>query len=273
MHDILLPAGRFARLRNTFRYPFQSSALARMPLVGTRVPWRAFWRRQPLGVTRRSERFLDRHAMATSRTGALCSAAALASADAARGATRTAQRAARNVTRLDRRTLPLFAAGAAAGALAMYYADPHAGRRRRALVRDRFAHLGHVVTRTVPHRVERRMRFLRGVATGVRHEAAEFVRVDGHHAEFVDNETLVARVRSEVLRNRHIKAGEIHVDAYEGYVTLRGEVSAGEIEDLVEATAHVEGVQGVRSYLHTPGTLPPNKAEAYRPHPMPLSPN
>ena len=266
MHDILLPAGHFARLRNSFRYPYQSSVLARIPLVRTRLPWRAFWERQPLGVTRRSERLLDCYAAAASRTGAWCSAAALASAEAA-------QRAARSAARLDRRTLPLFAAGAAAGALTMYYGDPHAGRRRRALVRDRFAHLGHIVTRSVPRRVEKRMRFLRGVATGVRHDAVEFVRVDGHHSGFVDNETLVARVRSEVLRNRHIKAGEIHVDAYEGYVTLRGEVCTGEIDALVAATARVEGVRGVRNYLHTPGTLPPNKAEGYRPHPMPLSSN
>jgi hypothetical protein len=273
MHDILVPSGRFTRLRNSFRYPFQSSVLARVPLVGTRVPWRAFWQRQPLGVTRPSERLLDRYAVAASQTGARCAAGALASAEAARGAATAAQRAGRSAARLDRRALPLLAAGAAAGALTMYYADPHAGRRRRALVRDRVVHVGHVVTRSVPQRVEKRMRFLRGVATGVRHDAAEFVHIDGQHAAFVDNETLVARVRSEALRNRHIHAGEIHVDAYEGYVTLRGETCSGEIEDLIEATARIDGVRGVRSYLHTPGTLPPNKAEGYRPHPMPMSAN
>jgi hypothetical protein len=173
----------------------------------------------------------------------------------------------RDALRLDRRTLPWLAVGAATGACVMYFADPHAGRRRRALVRDRFAHLGHILTRRVPGRVERRMRFMRGVATGVRHDAAAFVRVDGHEG-FVDDETLVARVRSEVLRNQHVKAGEIHVDAYEGIVTLRGEVGAHEISDLVTATTRVEGVRGIRNYLHTPGTLPPNKAEGYAPHPM-----
>ena len=114
------------------------------------------------------------------------------------------------------------------------------------------------------------MRFMRGVATGVRHDAAALVHVDGRHEAFVDDETLVARVRSEVLRNRHVKAGEIRIDAYEGYVTLRGEVPSHEITELVSATARVEGVRGVRNYLHTPGSLPPNKAEGYVPHPMPM---
>ncbi len=164
----------------------------------------------------------------------------------------------------------LAAASGAAGAFAMYFADPHAGRRRRALMRDRFVHVGHVVTRRLPLRLERRMRFMRGVATGVRHDAAAFVHVDGRHEAFVDDETLVARVRSEVLRNRHVKAGEIRIDAYEGYVTLRGEVPSHEITELVSATARVEGVRGVRNYLHTPGSLPPNKAEGYVPHPMPM---
>ena len=152
----------------------------------------------------------------------------------------------------------------------MYYADPHAGRRRRALMRDRLVHAGHLITRRAPLRVERRMRFMRGVASGVRHDAAALVHIDGGHERIADDETLVARVRSEVLRDRHVKAGEIHIDAYEGIVTLRGQAGAHEISDLVTATTRVEGVRGVRNYLHTPGTPPPNKAEGYAPHPMPV---
>lgn len=269
MHDILLPTNHLIRLRNSFRYPFQSSMLARTPIAGARVPLRDFWRRQPLGLTMRSERLLDRTMGAASRTGAWCSTAALASGAAARAAGARARTAARGAPRFDRRALPMLAAGVAAGALTMYFADPHAGRRRRALMRDRFVHAGHVVTRRLPMRVERRMRFVRGVATGVRHDAAALVHVDGDRAALVDDETLVARVRSEVLRNRHVKAGEIHIDAYEGIVTLRGEASSHEISDLVTATTRVEGVRGVRNYLHMPGTPPPNKAEGYAPHPMP----
>ncbi len=177
---------------------------------------------------------------------------------------------AKAAARVNRRTLPMLLAGAVAGALAMFYFDPHQGRRRRALVRDRIVHIGHLFTRDVPHRVEKRGRFLRGVAKGVTHEAAELAHINGGHPGFVDDETLVARVRSEALRDRHFKAGEIHADAYEGCVTLRGQLDASDIHDLIEATKRVEGVRQVRSFLHTPGTPPPNKAEAYLPHPAPV---
>ena len=105
------------------------------------------------------------------------------------------------------------------------------------------------------------MRFLRGVARGVRHGAVSFVR-DGHTA--TDDETLVDRVRSEVLRSRQFHAGEIKVEAHEGAVTLRGQLQhEGHIRELIEDTARVEGVRRVRSYLHLPGTIAPNKAEIY----------
>lgn len=156
-----------------------------------------------------------------------------------------------------------LAAGAAIGALAVYYLDPHQGRRRRALLRDKLAHFRNVVTRELPQKASRRVRFLSGVAKGVRHNALELVHSENGRIE--DDETLVARVRSEVLRDPRYKPGEIHVDAYEGCVTLRGQLdNPADIERLINATKHVEGVREVRSYLHLPDTLPPNKAEVYR---------
>lgn len=149
-----------------------------------------------------------------------------------------------------------------AGGLAMYYFDRSSGRRRRALVKDQLAHLKHVLGREVPHRVEKRARFFRGVARGWRHEAAGVVTHYG--PAYVDDETLVARVRSEVLGHRGIKSGEIHLDAYEGTLTLRGQLQyPDEIRRLIEDTSRVDGVRRVRSYLHLPGTLAPNKAEIY----------
>lgn len=86
-----------------------------------------------------------------------------------------------------------------------------------------------------------------------------------HMAPSPDNETLVARVRSEVLRDGRTKAGELHVDAYEGCVTLRGQIDGqAEIDRLVRVTREIDGVREVRSYLHLPGTLPPNKAQSYQ---------
>jgi hypothetical protein len=144
----------------------------------------------------------------------------------------------------------------------MYYFDGASGRRRRALVRDQFAHLKNLFARELPHRVEKRARFFRGVARGIRHEAAGVVTHNG--PSYVDDETLVARVRSEVLGQRGIKSGEIHIDAYEGTVTLRGQLQyPDEIRHLIEDAGRVDGVRRVRSYLHLPGTLAPNKAEIY----------
>lgn len=158
-------------------------------------------------------------------------------------------------------------AAASFGAVLMYVFDPDHGRRRRALVRDQLAHGGHAFAH-VRRRIARRGRFLRGVAKGVSHDtghvASHVVRHDGHSL-LVDNETLVARVRSEVLGDDRLKAGEIHVDAYEGCVTLRGQLDDVEqIRRVIHATRQVEGVTEVRSYLHLPGEIPPNKAEAYR---------
>lgn len=162
--------------------------------------------------------------------------------------------------RMDRRSLPLIIAGAAVGAGAMYWLDASEGRRRRAMVRDRFAHLRAAFGRDLPHRLERRGRYVRGISRGFAHDAAGLLHRGGHHA--FDDETLVARVRSEALRDRHLKSGEVNIDAYEGCVTLRGQIPDVELlEELVQRTQRIEGVRSVRSYLHLPGTVPPNKAE------------
>lgn len=301
MHEVVLPASRLARVRNAFRHPDQAAIMARVPLLRRRVPVREFWRRQPIDPGR-----ISRHAMRSGEqiaSASLGTAAAGISSTAARmlpvlrhglarGGSSAASMAAdasrrvrgtlpaqRRMPRRPREAAPRVAAvlpqvrrsswpwlilGFAAGLLAMYYGDPRQGRRRRALVRDKLAHTRNIFTRRVPRTIERRARFFRGVATGVAHEAADFVTNNG--GGFVDDETLVARVRSEVLRPHDIKAGEIHIDAYEGCVTLRGQLQHPEdIRRLVDDTRAIEGVREVRSYLHLPGTPPPNKAEVLIP--------
>lgn len=249
MHKILLPAHRLIRLRNSYVHPLQAALAARLPVIGGRVPVRAYWRRRPLLVTAGPDPLRVRAQAA----GVVAKMLARDVTTGAVGATR----------RLERRPVVVLAVGAGIGALSMYYLDAQAGRRRRALVRDRLVHMRSLLTRKVPRTVERRGRFITGVAKGLTHDAAGMARLNGHHAP-ADDETLVARVRSEVLREREIKAGEIHVDAYEGCVTLRGQLAhEDEIRRLIDATRHVDGVREVRSYLHLPGTLPPNKAESY----------
>ena len=172
------------------------------------------------------------------------------------------ERVAESWSHRPRLGLPMLVFGTVTGAFFMFMLDPREGRRRRALVRDRIAHLRRVMTRDVPARVEKRGRFFRGVARGIVHETTDVLPFNGHR--LVDNETLVARVRSEVLRDERIKAGEIHLDAYEGCVTLRGQLEHPEsIRRLVHDTAHIDGVREVRNFLHLPGTPPPNKAAVY----------
>jgi hypothetical protein len=152
-------------------------------------------------------------------------------------------------------------AGLGTGAVAMYVADPSVGRRRRALVRDKFGHVGHLLTRRAIGAVERRGRFLLGVGRGVRHHVTE--PFNRKHVDSSDD-VLVARIRSEVLRRADIPAGQILVDAHAGCVTLRGQLEhAEDVRRLVDRAAHVTGVREVRNYLHLPDAAPPNKADAY----------
>lgn len=274
MHTILLPSSRRTRLMNASRYPNAAALLAHLPLLRRRVPLAVYWSR------RRVDRFdLGREMVASApftrgfvmlpgvrRRMERAGGTALAGAQAAAGGlkARTAPNATpkREPRRRNSNRAFLAIASLSVGALVMYYLDPALGRRRRALVRDQFAHTKRVFTHDLPRRAEKRGRFFRGVARGVRHNAVSPLR-NGHHAD-TDDETLVDRVRSEVLRGRGINAGEIHIEAYEGAVTLRGQLQHPEqIRRLIEATGEVEGVQRVRSYLHLPGTIAPNKAEIY----------
>ncbi len=156
----------------------------------------------------------------------------------------------------------LMVAATGSGALTMFYADPHAGRRRRALLRDKLVHVRKIVTRDVPDRARQRSRFMQGVAKGVQHNALGLVRHERHGA--TDDDVLVSRVRSEVLRDAGIKSGQVHVDAYRGCVTLRGELENEiDIRHVEDLTRRIPGVEEVRNYLHLPETLPKNKEAAY----------
>ncbi|HEX5480314.1 MAG TPA: BON domain-containing protein [Dehalococcoidia bacterium] len=276
MHTILLPSSRQARFVNASRYPNEAALLAHIPLVRHRVPMNTYWRRRavdPVDLGREmiaSAPFtggrLERFVISRNVRRRIERASDVAFSGADEAASRAREFAPDIAPRKGRRRatngLVLTFASIGAGALLMYYIDPELGRRRRALVRDQLTHVRHVFTSDIPRRAEQRGRFFRGVARGVRHNALSPLR-NGHEIE-VDDETLVDRVRSEVLRSRDIHPGEINLDAYEGTVTLRGQLQhQGQIRELIEATGDVEGVRRVRSYLHLPGTIAPNKAEIY----------
>ncbi len=145
------------------------------------------------------------------------------------------------------------------GAGLMYLFDPRLGRRRRALLRDKAAKALHLTTRRMPERIEHRARYMAGRLHGIEHEAVHQVESLLHPSgPEADNVTLAQRVRSEIFAPADIPDGAINVDAYEGIVTLRGQLPTREMIDrVVRMAQRVEGVRDVRCLLHTPGTPVP----------------
>jgi len=129
--------------------------------------------------------------------------------------------------------------GGALGALAMYFLDPHEGRRRRARTRDKMVHAGkrlneagRVTARDTVHRA-------RGVLATAR-------KLFEH--EEVSDAVLVERVRAELGRAvSHPHAVEVAVD--HGQVTLAGPVLSEEARPLLRCVRGVPGVKAVSDRL------------------------
>lgn len=148
-----------------------------------------------------------------------------------------------------RRPLPFFFAAALGGAALAYYLDPHSGRRRRHLTRDKAVSLAR-------HGERRGRRLVRHATSDVYGVARRFAsgRVPDNEAE-VDDATLVDRVESIVFRGRDIPKGQININAENGVVFLRGEVDRPELLEELEARVRkVRGVRGVENKLHLPGS-------------------
>ena len=140
-----------------------------------------------------------------------------------------------------RRILRLGALGAAA----MYFFDPQSGRRRRAMLRDRTLAL----FRRGARQAERTGRGVAAEAYGV---AQKVTHLQEEPKDF-DDVTLARKVETEIFRGADVPKGKINVNAENGVVYLRGEADTQQmIEDLVERTRKVQGVQGVENLLHLP---------------------
>jgi osmotically-inducible protein OsmY len=73
-----------------------------------------------------------------------------------------------------------------------------------------------------------------------------------------DDQTLKAKVESELFRQEHALKGAVNVNVQHGVTQLRGEVGSPElIEELVGRTRKVRGVREVENLLHLPGTPAP----------------
>lgn len=130
--------------------------------------------------------------------------------------------------------------GLALGATLMYYLDPHAGGRRRALLRDQLLHAGRLLRQ------------------GRRTTARDFVnRAHGLWAEVTrrllpvvpgSDQEIVERVRAKLGRVvSHPHA--VRVSATEGRVELTGPILAREVDALLECVRQVPGVREVHDRL------------------------
>jgi osmotically-inducible protein OsmY len=137
----------------------------------------------------------------------------------------------------------------AAGAALMYVLDPDAGRRRRALMRDRLVHAAHRTGRAVDARSRDVGNRARGVVAELRGRLASAP---------VSDDVLRERVRARIgTAVGH--PGAIEVVVVEGSVTLRGPVLADEVERLVRRVRAVPGVRETIDQLDVhdaPGSMP-----------------
>ncbi len=154
--------------------------------------------------------------------------------------------------------MPVLAIGAALGWLLSFFFDPQSGRRRRRLAADRTA--GFVRHRA--HDADRLRRAARAEAYGV---AMKVTHLRERPKEFTD-ETLKAKVESELFRPADAPKGSVDVSVEHGVVQLRGEVEGPElIEELVARARKIPGVREVESLLHLPGA-PARMHEAHQPN-------
>lgn len=142
-----------------------------------------------------------------------------------------------------------------AAVAAAYLLDPDRGKSRRVRLQQRVGGM----LRRGSDRATRKTRFYAGKAQGLKERATG----SGKGEEPANDQTLAMKVQSEVLGGSSYPKEKINVTVEGGVVTLRGEVdSADQAASLEQEIRKISGVIDVRSFLHLPGEVPPNKAEA-----------
>lgn len=142
----------------------------------------------------------------------------------------------------------VIAAAAALGAA--WFMDPQSGRRRRAMLRDRVAAFFRRSARSGG-------RAARGVASEAYGLKQKATHLHEEPKDF-DDQTLKAKVETELFRGPDTPKGQVNVNAQHGVVHLRGEVDSPElIDELVARTRSVQGVREVENLLHLPGAKAP----------------
>jgi osmotically-inducible protein OsmY len=148
----------------------------------------------------------------------------------------------------------LMLAGACAAA--MYLFDPDRGKSRRSLLQQRIGGL----LRRGSDRAGRKAQYYAGKAQGVK----ERVAASGDRPLPANDQTLAAKIESEVLGGSAYPKEKLNVTVEDGIVTLRGEVDhLDQAASLEQEIGKVSGVLEVRSFLHLPGEPAPNKAQGH----------
>lgn len=136
-------------------------------------------------------------------------------------------------------TMLRLAATFAAGAAAMYYLDPVAGRRRRAVARDRTSAACHDAEHYARGKVRRAADHAQGVVAETRSRVA---------GQPVDDARLHERIRAR-LGHLVERPSAIDVAVDDGNVVLEGQALEGELQMLAKAVSRLQGVQSVDSRL------------------------
>jgi osmotically-inducible protein OsmY len=90
----------------------------------------------------------------------------------------------------------------------------------------------------------------------LRDRVLELVR--GSRGRVYDDQTLKAKVESEVFRETEAPKGDVNVNVELGVVYLRGQLEDQSlIAELEQRVRTVQGVDRVENLLHTPGTEVP----------------
>jgi osmotically-inducible protein OsmY len=113
----------------------------------------------------------------------------------------------------------------------VYFFDPRQGAKRRAMARDKV------------------LSFVRKASSGAS---------GPEQPKDVDDQTLKAKVESEVFRPADAPKGDVDVNVENGVVYLRGQVEQPElIQDLELRVRAVQGVREVENLLRVPGAEQP----------------
>lgn len=150
-----------------------------------------------------------------------------------------------------------LAATFAAGAAAMYYLDPVAGRRRRAVARDRTSAACHDAEHYARGKVRRAADRAQGVVAETRSRVA---------GQPVDDARLHERIRAR-LGHLVERPATIDVAVDDGHVVLTGQALEAELHTLPAAVSRLQGVDSVDSRLSVRDPAQEQAPEAGAPPP------